>query len=226
MQNIKEFNRGVVTVDPKNKTATTVILLHGLGADASDLSSMSMYLQSSQENIRFVFPNAPILPVSLNGGVKMPAWFDILGLTEDSEQDEQGIHQAKIFIEALVDHEHSRGIPCERIFLGGFSQGGALALYAGLHSAKKMGGVIGLSTYLPIADKWSPTHTISVYMAHGKVDPLVPLAWGKMAADHLRNCGCDVTWREYPIAHTICEEELLHLKQWLEERLNQNTGCL
>lgn len=220
MQNTKEFERESVIVEPDNQAIATVIMLHGLGADAGDLSALAPYLQTKQNNIRFIFPNAPLLPVSLNGGMLMPAWYDILGLTEDSEQDETGIRKAKEQIEVLIHQEKEKGIPYRNIFLGGFSQGGALALFAGLHCSEKIGGIIGLSTYLPIADKLMPRHqALSVFMAHGQFDHVVPMRWAKMAVDALQQFGCNVVWHEFPIEHTINADEVLALKSWIESKL-------
>lgn len=223
MQYMKEFIRNSVVVEPKEKASAVVVMLHGLGADGGDLSELANYLQLTSAPIRFIFPSAPLLPVSLNGGMLMPAWYDILGLTADSRQDKEGILKAKDHIELLIHQEHEKGISYDQIYLGGFSQGGALALYAGLHCSERLGGVIGLSTYLPIADSLSPLHqALPVFLAHGSHDPVVPFAWGEIAAHQLRGFGCEVDWHSFPIEHTINMDEVAKLKQWLELRINAN----
>src|SRR3990167_2848478 len=135
MRHIKNFDREKVVIQPDKMPVASVILLHGLGANAAELSEVSNYLQLPEKNIRFVFPNAPLMPVTLNGGMLMPAWFDILGLSATSRQDKEGILEAKTYLDILIDQEHQHGIPYQRIFLGGFSQGGALPLFSGLHCA-------------------------------------------------------------------------------------------
>ncbi|MBI5448139.1 MAG: carboxylesterase [Gammaproteobacteria bacterium] len=216
MQHTKTFLRDTVTVEPSNKARAAVILLHGLGADAGDLSELARHLQLPCDSVRFVFPNAPLLPVSINGGMLMPAWFDILGLTANSKQDKEGILKAKDHIELLIHEENERGIPYEKIYLGGFSQGGALALFAGLHCSKRLGGVIGLSTYLPIADSLSPLHQmLPIFLGHGTHDQVVPFAWGELAAQQLRGFGCEVNWCTFSAEHTITIEEVEKLREWL-----------
>ncbi len=222
MRHIKKFDREKVVIQPDKMPVASVILLHGLGANAAELSEVANYLQLPEKNIRFVFPNAPLMPVTLNGGMLMPAWYDILGLSATSRQDKEGILEAKTYLDGLIDQEHQHGIPYQRIFLGGFSQGGALALFAGLHCAQRIGGVIGLSTYLPIADSLAPLHrSLPVFLAHGTHDEVLPLAWAKMAREQLQDVGCEVAWHEFAFDHTINQEELLCLSQWLSTMLVQ-----
>lgn len=216
MQKTKDFKREGVVIEPANKAEKSVILLHGLGADAGDLSELANHLQPDTANTRFVFPNAPLMPVTINGGMLMPAWFDILGFSEHSKQDKDGIIEAKMHVDRIISEQHEQGIPHENIFIGGFSQGGALALYAGLHTPQRLGGIIALSTYLPIADSLSPLHqSLPIFLAHGTHDPVLPLAWAKIAKAQLEGYGCEVYWREYPFEHTINYDEVSDLKKWL-----------
>lgn len=216
MQNSKDFNRQVVRIEPVNPAKKAIILLHGLGADAGDLSELATHLQTASADCRFIFPNAPLIPVTINGGMLMPAWFDILGFSENSKQDKEGIAEAKMHIDRLIDEQNAQGIPHDQIFIGGFSQGGALALYAGLHTPARLGGIIALSTYLPIADSLSPLHqSLPVFLAHGTHDPVLPLAWAKIAKAQLEGYGCEVCWKEYPFEHTINYDEVNDLKNWL-----------
>lgn len=154
----------------------SIIFLHGLGADANDFAPFAQELQLPEDvAIRFVFPNAPVLPVTLNNGIKMPAWYDILGLDRNSNQDEKGIKQSEQMIQQLIEQQIKHGIASENIFLGGFSQGGAMALHTGLRYPEKLGGIIALSTYLPLADlvaaeRHETNHETPIFYAHGTFD--------------------------------------------------------
>jgi phospholipase/carboxylesterase len=203
----------------------SVIWMHGLGADGYDFENLATELKLPNSlSIRFIFPHAPIRPVTLNGGVKMRAWYDIFGLNAESREDEKGLWESHQQIAELIEQEHLRGIPRKRIFLGGFSQGGALALFTGTRYASELGGIIGLSTYLPLAKKLvlekNPSKIdLPVFLAHGTQDPIVPFEWGKMVYDILSELDYSVEWHEYPIAHQLCAAEMNDIRIWLEKNL-------
>jgi phospholipase/carboxylesterase len=203
----------------------SVIWMHGLGADAHDFENLASQLQLNPSlSIRFIFPHAPIRPVSLNGGMKMRAWYDIFGLNAESREDEKGLWETHKQIAELIEQEHLRGIARNRIFLGGFSQGGAQALFTGLRYISVLGGIIGLSTYLPLAKKLvlekdpSKAH-FPIFLAHGTNDPVVPFEWGKMVEQILTDLDYSVEWHEYPIAHQLCAQEIVDMRIWLENHL-------
>ncbi len=191
----------------------SVIWLHGLGANGHDFEPILPLLGVDQLGIRFVFPHAPEIPVTLNGGFVMPAWYDILGMELDSSQDEVGIRRSSEQVTRLIEREVERGVPEERIVLAGFSQGGAIALHLGLRYPKKLAAVIALSTYLVRADKLESecseaNRNTSVFAAHGTQDPMVVYPRGVHARDTLQALGYDVEWKEYPMQHQVCEPEI------------------
>ncbi len=202
-----------------------IILLHGLGADGHDFEPIvrEMNLPESAA-FRFVFPHAPSRPVTLNGGMSMPAWFDILGLDRSARADEAGIRQSVAYLQSLVEEQVSAGIERERIVLAGFSQGGAIALFAGLTSPLPLAGIMALSTYLPLQDEVAREHggrvsALPILMVHGTQDPVLPLALGKDSSEFITGLGYDVQWHEYPMAHSVCIEEIVLMRDWLLARL-------
>lgn len=203
-----------------------ILWLHGLGADGHDFAPIVPELvRPHWPGLRFVFPHAPVRPVTINGGMRMRAWYDILGLdfTQRGE-DEPGIRDAITQVEALIDREVERGIPPARILLAGFSQGGAITLAAGLRSRRPLAGLVALSTYLPLAEATAVEATpegraLPVFMAHGRMDPVVPHAAGRRSAEWLQGMGVRVDWHEYPMQHAVCIEEIRDLADWLERRL-------
>lgn len=208
-----------IILPPTLPTRGTVIWLHGLGAEGHDFVDIVPALQLPDAlAIRFVFPHAPVRPVSLNGGLAMPAWFDIYGLTEESKIDVAGIQASDAALQLLIQQEIDQGIPPERIVLAGFSQGGVLALYTGLTYPKRLGGIIGLSTFLPqsaleLANP--PKQNTPIFMAHGDYDPLVLPEWGRLSYDYLLTQGYDVAWHTYPITHTVSPSEIQDIAAWL-----------
>lgn len=200
-----------------------IIWLHGLGADAYDFVPMATDLKLAV-GTRFIFPYAPMQPVSWNNGYVMPAWYDIYNIGIDARQDAIGIKRSEAALGALIAHEHARGVPYARIFLAGFSQGGALALHTGLRYPERLGGIVALSTYLPLhatvaAEAHAANRDIPIFMAHGSGDDIVPLALGELSCQHLRALTGDISWRVYPMPHSVIPAEVADIETWLNARL-------
>jgi phospholipase/carboxylesterase len=202
----------------------TVLWLHGLGADGSDFVPMvPELLRPRWPALRFVFPHAPVRPVTLNGGMRMRAWYDIRDLELNSRADEAGVRESIAQVDELVAREGERGIAPGRIILAGFSQGGAIALTSALRREQAFGGVLALSTYLPLGDSNAREATAAgkrtpVFMAHGAQDPMVRPEWGEASRDALRAMGVPVEWRTYPMPHSVCAEEVRDIAEWLTAR--------
>ncbi len=203
----------------------SVIWLHGLGADGNDFAPIVPELvDPAWPALRFVFPHAPVRPVTINNGMSMRAWYDIIGFDAHARQDEAGIRASIAAVEALIEREHERGVPSGRIFLAGFSQGGAIALAAGLRHAEKLAGIVALSTYLPIASALAAERSAAnaatpIFWGHGTADPVVVLPRGSASRDALQALGYAVDWHTYPMAHAVCAEEIDDLRRWLGQRL-------
>ena len=210
-----------VEIEPEGPADAAVVLMHGLGADGHDFETLVFELKlPSTSATRWVFPHAPIRPVTLNGGMPMRAWFDIIGLDRRSEEDEAGIRESAEGIRALVAREKERGVPADRIVLAGFSQGGAMALHTAVREPERLAGVVALSTYLPLAGMLEaeahPANAATpIFQAHGSDDPIVPLTLGEVSRDRLRAQGYEVDWRTYPMPHSVCGEEVADLREWL-----------
>ncbi len=204
--------------------AWSIVLLHGLGADGHDFAPIvPELLRPGWPAIRFVFPHAPVRAVTINGGARMRAWYDIRDLDLDQRADEKGVRESMAQVEALVQREGERGVPPSRVLLAGFSQGGAIALAAGLRREAPLAGIVALSTYLPMASTTAaelvPASLRSpVFMAHGTQDPVVPASLGLLSRDMLRKFGAAVDWHAYPMAHSVCGEEIRDLGDWLQQR--------
>lgn len=202
-----------------------VIWLHGLGADGNDFAAIVPELDlRSCPAIRFVFPNAPKIPVTINGGYVMPAWYDILGTETQRREDEGGIRQSALAIEALVQREMARGIAPEKIVLAGFSQGCAMVLHTGLRYPKRLGGIMALSGYLPIADKLAAekhaaNQNTPIYMAHGVADPMIVLSRAEASRDALAGQGYAVQWHTYPMPHSVHPQEIRDIGLFLQSVL-------
>jgi phospholipase/carboxylesterase len=207
----------------------SVLWLHGLGADGHDFAPIVPELvRRGWPSLRFVFPHAPVRPVTINNGVRMRAWYDIRNFSAEElgggdRADSVGVLESVAQVEALVARESDRGIPAGRIVLAGFSQGGAIALSAGLRRAQPLAGIVALSTYLPMAPQASQflQHAAlrqPVFMAHGSGDPVVPLRAGEHSAQVLRALGFDLAWHAYPMGHSVCAEEIRDLGDWLDRR--------
>lgn len=199
----------------------SIIILHGLGADGRDFLPIAQDLDlSSIGAVRFIFPNAPVMPITINGGYVMPAWYDITGSDLTSGQDEAGLRASQAAIEALIAHEKSRGIAASRIVLAGFSQGCAMALMTGLRQSDTLAGVAGLSGYLPLANLTAAERTAAslkmpIFLAHGTRDGVVPLARAVDSHQLLKGLGYAVEWHTYPMEHSVSPAEIADLQQWL-----------
>ena len=203
-----------------------VIWLHGLGADGHDFEPIVPQLvDRTWPALRFVFPNAPVRPITINGGMAMRAWYDISGLEIAQRQDEAGIRESIRLVGELIEREVARGVAAQNILLAGFSQGGAIVLGCGVRYPQRLGGIIALSTYLPLAEKTDAeaapaNRDVPVFIAHGMLDPTISHALGEMSRDYLAQRGYNVEWRAYPMAHQVCAEEIGDLKRWLGARLS------
>ena len=196
-----------------------IIWLHGLGADGNDFVPVVRELELPKLAIRFVFPHAPVQPVTINGGMRMRAWYDIADGAIRRE-DEPGVRASQGLIEDLIAREKQRGIEAGRLVLAGFSQGGAIALQTGLRYAERIAGIMALSAYLPIADKLAAeasdmNRDVPIFMAHGSQDSIVPLARAEQSRDFLKSLGYSPEWREYAMPHSVCPEEIGHIGAWL-----------
>ncbi len=207
----------------------TVLWLHGLGADGNDFAPIVPELiRPGWPALRFVFPHAPERAVTINGGARMRAWYDIRSTdfasgNLASRADEQGVGESVAQVEALIAREATFGIPASRLLLAGFSQGGAIALAAGVRREAPLAGLVALSTYLPMHDRaagaiTAQARTQPVFMAHGAQDPVVPYAAGDTSATVLRELGFTVDWHRYPMPHSVCAEEIRDLGDWLSRR--------
>lgn len=212
-----------ILLDSGKQPIHSIIWLHGLGADGQDFVPVVDELTLSTA-IRYLFPHAPQRPVTINGGFMMRAWYDIAEQNINARQDAEGIRASQADIEALIAQEVARGIAPHNIFLAGFSQGGAIALHTALRQTVPLGGVLALSTYLPLADS-VPTeaqpaalHT-PIFMAHGRNDTVIPLSLANASRDELLKLGCSVEWHEYAMTHSVCPEELSDIQIWLEQHL-------
>ncbi len=201
----------------------SIIWLHGLGADGNDFVSIVPELNLGKSHgFRVVFPHAPVIPVTINGGMKMRAWYDIRGMSMSRDQDLEGIRRSALQIEALISAELGKGIPANKILLAGFSQGGALALYVALRYPQQLAGICALSTYQLMADQLeaersAANRNIPVFMAHGKQDPVIPITAGESGARQLEALNYPVTWQAYNMQHNVCMEEIQAVSAWIEE---------
>jgi phospholipase/carboxylesterase len=195
-----------------------IIWLHGLGADGHDFEPIVPELgMPAVPAVRFLFPHGPLQPVTINGGAIMRAWYDVTG---DGRQDAAGIRASQARVEALIARERARGIAARCIVLAGFSQGGAIALQAGLRHPELLAGILALSCYLPLPETLEreagqANRDVPIFMAHGTQDPLIPLSWAMRSRDHLKTLGYAVDWHEYPMPHSVCAEEIADIGRWL-----------
>lgn len=218
----------VIELETAANPQFTVIWLHGLGANGNDFVPVIPELKlSSQHPVRFIFPNAPEIPVTINGGYIMPAWYDILEMSVDHRKvDQAGIQRSVEQIRQLISRENQRGIPSSHIFLAGFSQGGAIAYQAALSHTVRLAGVIALSTYIPDAQvlqaQFNPVQQqLPVLIAHGQYDGVVPLQMGKNACIAVEQLGCLVSWYEYGMEHQVCLEEIREIGTWLAKQIDR-----
>ena len=203
----------------------SVIWLHGLGADGHDFEPIVPELRLPPDlALRFVFPHAPVRPVTINGGMSMRAWYDIYSLDAAGRADEAGIRESSAILEALIEREVGRGIDTSKIVLAGFSQGGAIAIHTATRARVKLAGLMALSAWLPMPNAFAAEvvenpdagdTSLPIFMAHGSFDPVLPIQMGKAAAELLSSNDFRVQWHEYPMAHQVCMEEINDIRSWL-----------
>ncbi len=214
-----------IEVCTSDKPEIAVIWLHGLGADGNDFVPVVDELDlAGLPGIRFVFPHANTMPVSINGGYVMRSWYDIVHTDLGRQEDEKGLRAAQLQVEALIAREKARGIPASRIVLAGFSQGCAMTLQTGLRHPEKLAGMMCLSGYLPLADKVAAERTEAskqtpIFLVHGRMDPVIPVQRAIASRDALVALGYQVEWHEYPMQHSLCQEEIVHIGAWLKKVL-------
>jgi phospholipase/carboxylesterase len=214
-----------IELNPSGTVRSVVIILHGLGADGTDFLPMADELKLDAVGpVRFVFPRAPVRPVTVNGGHPMRAWYDILTSDLVRREDEAGLRDSFRAVHALIDREVARGVPSERIVLGGFSQGCAITLGAGLRYGHRLGGLVGMSGYMPLADTTATERHVAnqgapVFLAHGRKDGVVTLARGTAARDQMLGLDQPVEWHEYPMEHSVCMEEVQEVQRFLRRVL-------
>jgi phospholipase/carboxylesterase len=208
----------------KNPTAS-LIVLHGLGADGTDFVPIAQELRlDSIGEVRFLFPHAPVMPVTINGGMRMRAWYDIMGTEISRREDERGLRASQALVEALIRRERERGIAARRIVLMGFSQGCAMTLMTGLRHPERLAGLVGLSGYLPLAavaeaERHQANADVPIFLAHGSADTVIPIDRATASRDALIAMGHPVEWHEYPMPHSVCAEEIADLNRWLLKTL-------
>ena len=210
-----------IEIETAPQPSASIIVLHGLGADGNDFVPFADQLRLQAVGpVRFVFPHAPVMPVTINNGYRMRAWYDILGTEMQRREDEAGLRRSLAAVEALLAREESRGIASSRIVLAGFSQGCAMALLAGLRHANRLAGIVGMSGYLPLAattetERAHANALTPIFMAHGSFDNVVVPQRGRDSCALLRRLGYDVEWHEYTMPHSVCMEEVQDLNAWL-----------
>jgi phospholipase/carboxylesterase len=215
-----------VTLVPQAPARASVVLLHGLGADGWDFVPIVNELGLPDSvPVRFVFPHAPVRPVTVNGGLEMRAWYDIRAFTPEGRADAAGLAEASSRVAGYLRREAGSGMTASRVVLAGFSQGGAVALSAGLRYPERLAGLLAMSAYLPFPETLPGEESVAnadvpILMCHGTEDPVVPLAMGQEARDVLESLGYGVEWREYPMQHQVCLEELADVARWLAARLD------
>jgi phospholipase/carboxylesterase len=215
----------MIEIEPKSPARSAVIWLHGLGADGHDFEPLVQQWQLADElGTRFVLPHAPVQPVTLNGGMRMRAWYDIYDLEFDGDEDAEGIERARALLQGLIEREHQRGISSENIVLAGFSQGGAVALHTALRCENPLAGVLVLSAYLPLrqrleAEKRADPETLVLRMDHGDRDPVVPYRAALASRDLLLAAGLSVDFNSYSMEHSLCPAQIDSLRIWLKQRL-------
>ncbi len=213
-----------VEISTGDEPAGSVIWLHGLGADGHDFEPVVPELRLPQDlPLRFVFPHAPVRPVTINAGMRMRAWYDIVAIDRSARQDEEGIRASAAATVELIERERQRGIAAERIVLAGFSQGGAVAIHAALRYPERLAGLIALSTWMPLgetlaAEASATNRDLPVFMAHGRQDPMVPVGLGEQTREALSAAGYPVEWHTYEMPHAVCPAEIADISAWLRAR--------
>ena len=220
------MNRDAIEIETAPDPGASIVILHGLGADGSDFVPFAHELDLAAVGpVRWVFPNAPVRPVTINNGYVMPAWYDILSMDgQNRREDEPGLRQSQALVEALIAKEEARGIAARRIVLAGFSQGCAMTLMTGLRHAERLAGLVCMSGYLPLAtqaeaERHDSNRDLPIFMAHGTLDPMIDIARARSSRDALVRLGHPVEWHEYPMPHSVCAEEIADLQGWLRRAL-------
>jgi phospholipase/carboxylesterase len=214
-----------IELHPAGDAVASVIILHGLGADGTDFLPMCDQLDLAAIGpVRYLLPRAPVRPVTINGGHRMRAWYDVLGAQLDKREDETGLRATMRQVQQLIDREVARGVPARRIVLGGFSQGCAMTLLAGLRYPQRLAGLLGMSGYLPLAastaaDRHAANADVPVFLAHGQRDGVIGLDRAVASRDALAKLGYRVDWHEYPMEHSVCMEEVEAINAWLRRVL-------
>ena len=215
----------VIELQSGTNPTASLIVLHGLGADGTDFVPVAQELKLDPVGeVRYVFPHAPVMPVTINGGMSMRAWYDIVGTEIDRREDERGLRTSQAMVEALIEREIERGTEAARIVLMGFSQGCAMTLMAGLRFGQRLAGLVGLSGYLPLAavteaERHSANRDTPIFLAHGSADQVIPIARATASRDALKALGHPVEWHEYPMPHSVSAEEIADLNRWLLKTL-------
>lgn len=210
-----------IEINPPTPAKKSIIWLHGLGANGNDFVPIVPELQlPSSLAVRFVFPHAPVRPVTINNGYEMPAWFDIYDMSIAAKIDHIGISNSVSMVEKLIAQEQEKGIPSNHIVLAGFSQGAVIALITGLCYSKPLAGIMALSGYLPLANDIltkanEVNRTIPIFIAHGTEDNIVPYALGKLTYDALKQAGYSAAWHSFPMAHSVCTDEIKSMHSWI-----------
>ncbi|KQV53659.1 MULTISPECIES: alpha/beta hydrolase [unclassified Duganella] len=214
-----------IVIDSKPNPGVSVIWMHGLGDSGEGWAPIVNELNLSDlPGIRFIFPHANTMPVTINGGYVMRSWYDIVHTDLGRQEDEKGLRESQILVDALIEREIARGIPANRIVLGGFSQGCAMTLQAGLRYPQKLAGLMCLSGYVPLADKVAAERQAAnqetpIFMVHGRMDPVIPIERAVASRDLLATLGYQIEWHDYPMQHSACAEELAHISAWLKKVL-------
>ena len=213
-----QIDRPVEVVTGENPTGS-IIWLHGLGADGHDFEPIVPELRlPAGVPLRFIFPHAPVQAVTINGGMAMRSWYDIVSFDSEGRADRDGVLQSSAILEGLIAREIERGIAADKIVVAGFSQGGAVAIHTALHTDHDIAGLMALSTYIALPDDAKNAvrrKDLPIFMAHGSFDPVLQMAWGRASADKLIEAGFEVDWHEYPMAHAVCPQEIADISVWL-----------
>ena len=210
-----------IEIETAPNPVAAIIVLHGLGADGNDFVPICNEIDLGAVGpVRYVFPSAPEMPVTINGGHVMRSWYDIVGTQIDRQEDEAGLRASMARVAALIEREIARGIPAHRIVLMGFSQGCAMTLLTGLRYPERLAGLVALSGYLPLAAMTAAERTDAnaltpIFMGHGRSDGVVPMVRAQFAQASLKQMGYDIAWHDYPMAHSVCPEEVADLNRWL-----------
>jgi phospholipase/carboxylesterase len=210
-----------IEIETASTPNAAVIWLHGLGADGNDfVPVVPEIVRRGERSWRFVFPHAAARPVTINGGMRMRAWYDIVGLDRKATEDETGFRESEAAVRQLIAREVERGIPANRIVLAGFSQGGAVSLYTALRYPERLAGVMALSAYLPLASRLAAERApanagTSIFMAHGLTDAVLPISMGLESRDYLKTLGFTIEWHQYPMAHAVCSAEIADIREYL-----------